>query len=393
MKCLTNSNQTKEQTTSTLRKHKIQLRLDKENTDIGISNRTLLTLDNSSYIIPKRIKKFKKDSKRNLNSLSIQTQKTNPKKTITNESKHLNILYKHKKNNESDKDKLNKKEEENVEFNDYTSILTENYFQCIFCEKFMKKDHNTNKIKCSHKFCHKCGKAYYEGKIEEGFYKQFKCCVYDCISRIDVDILYSLLSKPHLEIIKNKPKIKDNIIYSSNIDLQKYFDTNKIPVVKKYSLKHIIDVNTNQQFFQYNSSKQMACPHCYELALYGQTNQHFVKCFNCFYKLCKHCLLPFEDSHMNYTSDLRCKVYYRRKKTDSKSIFQVIKNVCSWMLLVIAGFVLMSSVGFVYTKNTLLIKNKFKRIVLFAVGLIVSIITMPIFLMSLPYYPILTCIL
>lgn len=379
MKCLTNSNQIKHLNARTIKKQRIQLNSNRDNIEMEFSNRTLLTQDHYSYIYPKRVKPFKKDIK-NISNLSIQTQRTILKNRTSNDSRDI-TLYKEQKNNHPYKDK----EKEKIQI--HSAIITNNYFQCIFCEKYILKDLNTNRIKCSHKFCYQCGKLYYEGKIEEGYYKTFKCCVFDCKSTIDMDILYSILSKTHLEIFQEVPEVKDNSIYSINIDLQKYFDTNKIGIIKKYSLKHIIDVNTNQQFFQYKSGKQMACPLCYEFALYGKTDQHFVKCFNCFYKLCKHCLLEYSHSHMNFASESRCKVYFRRSKPESND-----SNLCLRLLLVFAGFVLISSICFVYTKKTLSITNKFKRIVVFGLSLIVSIISMPLFLLSLPYYPLLTCI-
>lgn len=49
---------------------------------------------------------------------------------------------------------------------------------------------------------------------------------------------------------------------------------------KLYSKQHIIDINSNKDFINYNNANVGFCPLCCEESLFSKYNTHYSKCFN-----------------------------------------------------------------------------------------------------------------
>ena len=94
-------------------------------------------------------------------------------------------------------------------------------------------DYITLQIPCEHKFCQSCGKLFYEEKIEQGQFDNFKCGITKCDYLIPENIIENLISKTHYDVIIKKkeelltPQTKQcSISNSENLVLNKIVDFN-----------------------------------------------------------------------------------------------------------------------------------------------------------------------
>ena len=102
--------------------------------------------------------------------------------------------------------------------------------------------------------------------------------------------------------------MKNDLIYNSINLEQKYDESN----VKMYSERHVLDISNNMNFYLYKKSKDIFCPKCLNPNLFSKTNNEFIKCLNCNYKICKHCLKEFTPKHLDIKVEGYCKVYFRK---------------------------------------------------------------------------------
>ena len=197
---------------------------------------------------------------------------------------------------------------------------------CYICEK----PFYLNKLFCAdcgiHFLCRKCVKNYYEDYIEnKNNTKILKCPNTKCNKFINYEILKTIISENHqrlyeLEESENKTLSKNNGIYNSmKLSLIKDDDNN----AKKYTEKHVLDINSNMNFFMYKKSKDIFCPKCLNPNLFSKTNNHFIKCLNCDYKICKYCLKEYTLRHLDMKIEGYCKVHYRNddKNEDEQNLF------------------------------------------------------------------------
>jgi len=223
------------------------------------------------------------------------------------------------------------------------------YTICLFCDNYYIRG-NTLSANCGHMFCLKCGKSFYEEKIEEGE-NQLKCPVYKCYSQISEDILRSLVTTKHMEnyekTIKkdllNKPAANP---LNGNTSI-KVFTINDLTLpkqnsdvkVKMYSQRHVFDITNNDSFRYFSKSKEQYCGRCYEPALFGKNGRKTIKCLNCWFNSCKFCGKENSDDHFNLSSFNYCKIFYRKKM-----IFQppnkvsLMKDILIGIVLFIVGY-------------------------------------------------------
>ena len=279
-------------------------------------------------------------------------------------------------------------------------MLEINYYQCFFCDQFFKIDsHLLDSVTCQHKFCIKCGKLFYEEKIEEGE-AFFKCGVFNCDKNIKLELILSIVSENHAKIlqqrankIKEKNEEKDSEIISYNHNLRKNFEQ-KTKGIVLYSSNNVLDVNSNEMFYQYSKNKQLICPKCKEMALYGKNYFHFIKCLNCFCRICKYCLKEYSVLHMDSTSFDRCKVYFRRDKEQIKQQKEKENAFCRryfvGILFMLAGYSILLSY-FINKAKKCLASNKCHKFFFFCCYCVLFVCTLPFLIIIIPYYPILTC--
>lgn len=264
------------------------------------------------------------------------------------------------------------------------------YYPCIICDKFFKKTNFVSSPDCEHVVCLKCGKYYYEEKIEQGETK-FKCPKYKCDGEIDVCVIQKIVSTLHYESLIKIRKRQETFdeLKDSQIKLQQ---------VKIYLQRNVIDVNDNELFYLYHNRKFQFCPQCNEYSLYTKSGDHYIKCLNCCCRLCRYCFKQYTMDHMDRESVEHCKVFYRRSEQNIK------KKSCIWdyllqLFFVIASFIM---VFIAYYNYIYILLNKLCccccrqnpknniccLIILIPINIIIFFIGMPLILLSLPYFPI-----
>ena len=266
---------------------------------------------------------------------------------------------------------------------------------CIICERTfpIQKLHTSNcKI---HKICRKCIKNYYEDIIEQGE-RNLKCPIYKCKNTINIILLKKIISEQHYNLLNGKPNVFSQ---TTNIHLQSKYDFyEEKEKLKLYTQRHVLDINSNENFFMFNKFKNIYCPKCSEPALFTKIKGHFIKCLNCYHRICKYCLKDYDEKHMDIAFEEHCKVYFRNDNN-------LIKKNNVFILFFIQLFFISASYYFVFYGGFLYINNAVKCIfsvkkdsnpfiwvIIYFISFILFICAVPIILISLPYFPIFTAI-
>ena len=272
---------------------------------------------------------------------------------------------------------------------------------CYICEK----PFYLSSLFCAdcgiHYLCRKCLKNYYEEYIESQNKIDFlKCPFTKCNRKINYEIIQNIISEGHQHLYESKTnadeKFNNNDInYNyNNITLSSKNNENSI---KMYSEKHVLDVNTNMNFFMFKKSKDIFCPKCLNPNLFSKTSNHFIKCLNCGNKICKYCLKEYKDLHLNIRVEGYCKIYFRRDPDEDESK-NYLMNFLLQLLFVIAMYL------FMYSGTYLLLSNKlkekwglddkrknclfyFKKIIIFLIVIIFVIICSPVIIFFYPFFP------
>jgi hypothetical protein len=259
---------------------------------------------------------------------------------------------------------------------------------CFICDQFYLKDKTFNCENSNHHFCRRCGKGYYEEKIETGD-DALKCAVFKCNNKISLATLSSLVSEKHMENFKNKRECPGDIRVCDNNYL-------KMGSMILYSQKHVIDVNTNESFFIYNKAKEQFCVKCYQPSLYGKNGKYVVKCLNCFHSICKFCMKNYSPDHFEITSNGYCKVYFRRrlKKFGTKETkyfkvfgFNILVFIASYFMILLYFY---KSISNFSEKVTCLNKSKnnwAKSLFYYIIVIILCSLITPFLLLIIPYWP------
>ena len=271
---------------------------------------------------------------------------------------------------------------------------------CYICEKPFYLSKLFCADCCIHFLCRKCIKNYYEDYIEnKNNTKILKCPNTKCDKLIDYEILKTIISENHqrlyeLDKSENKALCKNNGIYNSmKLSLVKDDKNN----AKKYTEKHVLDINSNMNFFMYKKSKDIFCPKCLNPNLFSKTNNHFIKCLNCDYKICKYCLKEYTLRHLDMKIEGYCKVHYRsdEKNEDEKNIFFIyflqLFFVISMYILTYCGSYLFFYNNFkaIFGLNN---KNKncsyfIKKFLNVLFSSILFLITCPFIIILYPFFP------
>ena len=281
-------------------------------------------------------------------------------------------------------------------FND--NLIDESYLSCYICDRTYSSNRLYSADCNKHFICRRCCKNYYEERIEQGD-RDLKCSVFTCNESFNpgLSILQKFLSENHLDLLlNNKTKNNENKLIEPSLSLQKKYNfTNQSSeVMKSYMKKHVIDINSNQNFYMYNKAKVQFCPKCGEQSLFSKTGTYFVKCLNCFHRICKYCMKEYNELHMDISNDNHCKIYYRRDGLDDekKSFFYLFLIE---IFLIISAFIFLFVGAFNYFKNCikaiLCIKQYedygcFKTMIINFVTLILFFMSFPILLISFPYF-------
>ena len=146
--------------------------------------------------------------------------------------------------------------------------------------------------KCEdHYLCKRCTKNYFEEIIEDGS-KEILCPFTKCKAKIDIKDLLNIISLDHYRRLTSENQDNEDDDKEEKIKNKLFFTKIKGNYrkenIKLYTKKHVIDINSNKNFFNYNNAKIGYCPFCCEESLFSKTNTHYSKCFNCLSKVCKY---------------------------------------------------------------------------------------------------------
>ena len=268
------------------------------------------------------------------------------------------------------------------------------YKMCNLCE------HTYNLIKffvaeCKdHYICRRCAKGYYEELIEDDI-KDILCPFLKCRASVNINNLKNIISQEHFRRLTNKNQNTTNYTDESQ---NKYFFT-KLRTnyskenVELYTKRHVIDISSNKNFFNYNREKEGYCPFCFEGAVFSKTNTHFYKCLNCLSKICRYCYKEFNDKHMDIKNNKHCKVFYRLEE-DDKNKNSKIGQILMQYFLVFACFYLSFAGSFYFFRMIffgLLNMNNNRNIIKYFIGylftIICFVISFPFIFLLLPYFP------
>ena len=272
----------------------------------------------------------------------------------------------------------------------------ESYFPCFMCDKFYEiNEYNFPGNVCSHLFCSKCGKFYYEELIDNNEIKM-KCPKFKCNNILTNDLIKQIVSTTHYDkliqnIEKTERSSKNQLNLENSINENHKENERKKQELQSYIYEHVIDVNSNKKFYLFNKAKIIYCNKCYEPALYSKSGNNFIKCLNCGITICRYCFKPFTKDHFVISNENHCKVYLRkrfislRKPNCFSEFFQELGLVIiSYIMLFIGLFCSIHSCLGCGKR----IQNICIQIIITLFSLLFTIILSPFILILLPYFPV-----
>lgn len=263
------------------------------------------------------------------------------------------------------------------------------YQKCTICNRtFLKHKMLCAKV-CEHFICKKCAKNYYEDRIEQGTNK-LKCPVMRCNAYYDLLSLNYIISENHFNIASNAQK---KTFYNSNKNSLIRSLQSQSPNLQIYSQKHVIEINSNENFYKYKQSKTEYCPFCHQQALFGKTGTHFVKCLNCFHCICKYCMKEYDETHLDINMNEHCKVFYRidKSKIFNKKCNMFCNALVQLGLVIICYLLIYGGLFRVIQMNMRKVFRKKKiicKVIIYIVSIILFLICVPLLLVMLPYFPV-----
>ena len=269
----------------------------------------------------------------------------------------------------------------------------DNYYSCSLCELSYKESIMFSPGCNRHYLCKRCTKNFYEEKIDDGIKKLF-CPFMQCKKEINFDKLKIFISEKHYNrLCQNNPNLEENKLIFSRIKTE-YNQEN----AELYSKRHVIDINTNKDLYNYRGAEEGFCPFCFEQALFTQTNNYFYRCLNCLTKVCKYCFKEFNHYHMDMNYPGRCKVFHRsneiiiKKRNGCLSFLLELFFVIALYYLTFVGifFCLRESFYRIFSINKK--KNFCKYFFTYFFSIVIFILFFPIILLLFPYFPSITAI-
>lgn len=367
----------------------------------------------------------------NTNDIINTQSKSKNDKLLTTENANFNT-NKVKVNNFIIKSRtFNNDLENSLIFDKHSSKILQRF--CFICEVFEEKLYHTRF--CSHLFCKKCGKSYFEQLVEKGIYN-IKCPKYNCYSNLNLKDLKEILTpdtyqkiQTFMKIDNSKPKINNRYksnekgskdinlnLIKKNIDKLSNHDSFKALIPKKkHSLKsqipisnrnnysmhfrvkqHIIKVTDSTKFrIRVKNEKEIKkalCMKCKKSSLFSREDQNFIRCLNCGNVICKYCFKQLGEKNENSIRKLNTiyAICYNHIKIRSKKNRP--KRIIYEILFIVSGFLILW-IGFSkYEAKYIINKRKsfFLFIIFFFIFLIFNLI---VFVLFIPYFPLIISIL
>ena len=284
----------------------------------------------------------------------------------------------------------------------------EHRFKCIFCDKISNNEKYNSYFSCSHFFCKKCGKIFYEDNIDtmitkNNFTPFLKCPIIDCPKKISLSLLKSIISEKYynqfmINLDKNKNEMSNRklknqkditIMKTETISTKKYDEIihkNRVyNESNKYLQKNIIDLNSHNKYIYYIKKSFIRCSNCKEYSIYSGIEGNYDRCLKCMSKYCKYCHQIFENSHLDITKITHCKVFYRIEKKFWSQYFWYRYLII--LLIVIGGYLFVLTFFIIRIKKEIKNPQICKRIMIICICFILFFLFLPICLLILPYFP------
>ena len=243
-----------------------------------------------------------------------------------------------------------------------------------------------------HFLCKKCAKSFYEDKIETGV-KELFCPFLFCNKKFSNNQAKKFLSKKHYNMLVEEEK-------NNNLNSFKLINNNNnnYKEMKNYSENHVLDINNNKTFYNFNKNKNIFCSRCKNETLFCRDKQLFMRCLYCRFAQCKYCFKEYTHDHFDMNSKYYCRIYYRDPEFD-RSQTKINKYLIQLFLVFAIFFLSIISLWKVPVKiftncffklndnnnNCFLFYLKYIFIYIFT--LIIFIICLPFNIIMYPWFP------
>ena len=379
-----------------------------KNSNLNINNFFRSNKNNNDLIIMNITKT--KELEENKNDVSIYNLKNisnnNNLNNINNMSRNIDGQLNLKKNSELYNQSTNffKKAEQNV--SDSNFRININYNNNLKNQINFKAYKNICSIcdvkyasyffyvaEChTHFLCKKCAKTFYEEKIEMGA-KELFCPFIFCKKKFLKSQAKKFLSNKHYKMLIEEEKTNN----FNSLKLRNNYNNKK--EMKNYSENHVLDINNNKIFYNFNKNKNIFCSRCNNQSLFCREKQLFMRCLFCNFEQCKYCFKEYTHDHFDMNSNNYCRIYYRDSDIDkiSKSkmylfLKQILLVFASFFLIIISFWKLSKNMFFncffkLNENNNNCILFYIKIILIYILTFLIFAIFLPINIIMFPWFP------
>ena len=244
----------------------------------------------------------------------------------------------------------------------------------------------------THFLCKKCAKTFYEEKIEMGA-KELFCPFIFCKKKFLKSQAKKFLSNKHYKMLIEEEKTNN----FNSLKLRNNYNNKK--EMKNYSENHVLDINNNKIFYNFNKNKNIFCSRCNNQSLFCREKQLFMRCLFCNFEQCKYCFKEYTHDHFDMNSNNYCRIYYRDSDIDkiSKSkmylfLKQILLVFASFFLIIISFWKLSKSMFFncffkLNENNNNCILFYIKIILIYILTFLIFAIFLPINIIIFPWFP------
>ena len=372
--------------------------LDKEKEDLISEDKTIKIDENQEEDASEEKEKNKEEEENNGNIDNDENLDNNLEEKKSNEMIKVNnnnfnntakaslLELKQKKRNENTPGENRNIKYRSLNLNNIrtTPVI---YNMCQICEHTLPLSRLFSPGCNKHFLCKKCAKIYYEDIIENGT-RELCCPLNNCRKPINLEDIKSIISEEHFRMLTKKLDKNQNNLLFAKLKTDTIQET-----LELYTEKHVLDVDTNKKFFNFNNMKGNYCPNCSKDTLFNKGNTHFLKCLNCEKKICRYCSKSFSNDHLDLNNPTHCKVYYRytenlEPKTNYclKYLLELFFVLASFYLSFVGAFLLIKKI-FYKIFNMKDNKNCIKYTFQYLFTIICFIIVIPIIFIFFPVYP------
>ena len=246
----------------------------------------------------------------------------------------------------------------------------------------------------THFLCKKCAKTFYEEKIEMGAKELFFFCPFIfCKKKFLKSQAKKFLSNKHYKMLIEEEKTNN----FNSLKLRNNYNNKK--EMKNYSENHVLDINNNKIFYNFNKNKNIFCSRCNNQSLFCREKQLFMRCLFCNFEQCKFCFKEYTQDHFDMNSNNYCRIYYRDSDIDkiSKSkmylfLKQILLVFASFFLIIISFWKLSKNMFFncffkLNENNNNCILFYIKIILIYILTFLIFAIFLPINIIMFPWFP------